>query len=325
MTVENTEKPAPTDTNQAQSAEGTGTPPPANTAAPAPGTPPAAPATTQQPGQQNSGRYVPDAEFKRIKDEAARKGRAALAKKYGFASVDELDAFLASAKGKNGAPPPSNTTPPAAKGAKPAPQQKAAEGGDAEGAEGEDTATAGDTSTRGADSGNSRQDKSGELAQRVAKAERKAALAIRDLKAERMQHALEKEAWRAGVQDTDYAIHLFKRHLSSLTEEEAVKVDPAGYFTELKTTHPYVFGTATVPATTTSHSNEAPDEGAAPPAAKGKAPNSSAAAPPPPQKKPTPAPQKSVMDMSAEEYAEWKKSRGLDANALSSIPQKRSH
>lgn len=52
---------------------------------------------------------------------------------------------------------------------------------------------------------------------------------------------LRSSAIGAGVRDVDYALHLFKRHISGLTEEQLEALDEGAFFAGLKSKYGYIF------------------------------------------------------------------------------------
>lgn len=76
-------------------------------------------------------------------------------------------------------------------------------------------------------------------------------------------------AIRAGVQDVDYALQLFRRHIAKMTKAELSAFDEHAWFaTDLRKSHPYLYGTVTRPADTGPGAKDAPPPSAVtPPAA----------------------------------------------------------
>lgn len=77
-----------------------------------------------------------------------------------------------------------------------------------------------------------------------------------------MRMALERKAIRAGVSDIDYALFLLQQHVAGLTDEQVQAMggqfDEDKFFTELKTTRPYLFGEAQPRPATTGPANASP-------------------------------------------------------------------
>jgi hypothetical protein len=66
---------------------------------------------------------------------------------------------------------------------------------------------------------------------------------------------LERIAAKAGVKDTDYAIHLYTQHCQGKSEDELSKMDEDKFFQGLRQSHAYIFGETVVPATTGTAGN----------------------------------------------------------------------
>lgn len=107
-------------------------------------------------------------------------------------------------------------------------------------------------------------------------AQRRAKQVQAELDSEQAERQLEKIAVGAGVQDVDYAVHLYHRHCAAQTSgkspEEVVKVlaamDEAKFFADLRPKHAHIFGAGAptvVPAdTSTGGGNRPPAPGAGP-------------------------------------------------------------
>lgn len=107
-------------------------------------------------------------------------------------------------------------------------------------------------------------------------AQRRAKVIQAELDSEQAERLLEKIAVAAGVQDVDYAVHLYNRHCAAQTSgkppEEVVKVlhgmDEAKFFADLRPKHAHIFGAGAptvVPAdTSTGGGNRPPAPGAGP-------------------------------------------------------------
>lgn len=72
-------------------------------------------------------------------------------------------------------------------------------------------------------------------------------------------------AHQAGVQDTDYALTLFKRSCTGKTAEQLAQFDEAAYFASLKKTHGYLFGAVPVVHVDANTSVDAGADKASPP------------------------------------------------------------
>lgn len=82
------------------------------------------------------------------------------------------------------------------------------------------------------------------------------------LDAKEAEMALREELYRAGVQDTDYALRLLTRQLEGKSEEEIGAFNRADFYAELRKEKPYLFGETVAPATTGTNGTKA--DGSAP-------------------------------------------------------------
>jgi len=84
-----------------------------------------------------------------------------------------------------------------------------------------------------------------------AKAEKEARLLQKKLDAQEAENELRIAATRAGVHDIPYAIHLLRQKLSKATPKELESFNEDAFFsTDLRNSHPYLYGVQTVPANT---------------------------------------------------------------------------
>jgi hypothetical protein len=135
-----------------------------------------------------------------------------------------------------------------------------------------------------------------------AAAERKARQLEKQREADRAEHELRIVAVSVGVKDIDYALTILKRQLAGMSQAELAKFDERKFFSDtLRKSHPYLYGEAVQPVTT-SPSSESKE------------------APPTPPNKPTPptAPPKDVRQMSRQEYDAYLRSKGLTPPHLGS-------
>lgn len=91
-------------------------------------------------------------------------------------------------------------------------------------------------------------------------AERRARQANAELEAERVRNELVRSAMMAGVQDVDYAVTLLERSIRGKDEAALSRegFDEAAFFTNLRQTHPYIFGEQVRPITTGTGAGGAP-------------------------------------------------------------------
>jgi hypothetical protein len=94
-------------------------------------------------------------------------------------------------------------------------------------------------------------DKQKQLNRAVARAERKAITAEKALANQETENELRLEAFKAGVQDVDYALVLLRRHLKGKPKEEIEAFKPEKYFqTTLRESSPHLYVVQVEPATT---------------------------------------------------------------------------
>lgn len=67
---------------------------------------------------------------------------------------------------------------------------------------------------------------------------------------EKVHRSLERIVTKMGCVDPEYAVELLSRHVTGMTEAEADKVDESAFFEGLKTSHPHLFSQAGKSATT---------------------------------------------------------------------------
>lgn len=84
-------------------------------------------------------------------------------------------------------------------------------------------------------------------------AERKKAQ--RKLQSQEAEYQLKYAATAAGIEDVDYAIHLVRKHIRSIAPEELPRFNASTYFSDLRKTHPHLFGVQVTPATTAPSSS----------------------------------------------------------------------
>lgn len=115
---------------------------------------------------------------------------------------------------------------------------------------------------------------SAKSSQRLKELEDIAARAERKLKAKAMEVAnlrtemeLAKTARKTGIVDEDYAVHLLRQRINSMSADQVSKLDPVKFFEGLRNTHGYLFGTAApvtqTPASTSPAGKPAPKTPAA--------------------------------------------------------------
>lgn len=189
--------------------------------------------TEEQPGAGPTSRKkvisMPSDEVAKIRREERLKGKklaqsefAITAKKLGFASVEEMTE--AAKRGKKATP--------AAQPAKPKPTQAKVEREKQEWEEERKRLL--------------RRSAISEKARRQAQRERDQAVVDSELRV---------AAIRAGVQDTDYALHLLRRDMKGKTAKDLESFDEEKFFVGLKKSHPSLFAVETRPATTGNGSN----------------------------------------------------------------------
>lgn len=82
----------------------------------------------------------------------------------------------------------------------------------------------------------------------LAEKKRREALSTND--SLRAEMALREAALRAGVEDTEYALHLLRQHLGTLSPADMQSFDENGFFAGLKKTRPHLFNVQQQPANT---------------------------------------------------------------------------
>lgn len=80
----------------------------------------------------------------------------------------------------------------------------------------------------------------------------------RELDAREAEMGLRQSAALAGVRDIDYAITLLERHISGKDEAALAEFDERAYFSQLRASHPYLFGETVVAATAGNAAAAAP-------------------------------------------------------------------
>jgi hypothetical protein len=81
----------------------------------------------------------------------------------------------------------------------------------------------------------------------------------KQLDAVQAENTLRLAAAKAGVQDVDYALHLLRIKLTNKSEEDLSKFDENTFFsTELRASHPYLYGVEVRPASTATATEAAP-------------------------------------------------------------------
>jgi len=246
-------------------------------AAPDPASAPAEPLPQgMAPGKDGRVQVLSQSAFKRLKDEARDKGRkealSTFAKDAGFTNVDDLQKALAGLKN-----PPAPVTPEARPPAEATNTPKTGDKWDRERVQ--------------------LQRQIDDLSRRV-KTETEGRKEIqRQLDAKEAEMELRESAVINGIKDPDYAIRLLTRALESKSEEELAKFDHGKFFSELRSSHPYLFNEVVKPATT--------GNGAGAPAAPKPAEAAAAAAQ---------AGKVDATKMTAEEYRAHLAKRGLAIN-----------
>lgn len=210
------------------------------------------PGVTETPANDSSEKTysVPHSAFETIKETARAKGRteaeaafAAKLESLGISDVKTIDDAIA--KLKAAAPPketPPKEDPPKVDSKKADPKKDDADAGKKTG-DGATLKRLVDAEKQAATEKAKRERAEADAAAAVKAAEDRAAEATARAK-------LEVVAVRAGVTDPEYAITLLGRHVATLSEEDAAKFDPKSFFTDLKDTHPVLFGTAPTKVTT---------------------------------------------------------------------------
>lgn len=190
-----------------------------------------------------------------LKRAEQRRGADALARKYGYENAAAMDAALAG----GGAPSKPAARTPAAPPPKPATQPGAGDEPPLTAQERRELAEL--------------REKNKRLADEKAKSDRIARESRRKQEHAEVESALKVQAHRAGIEDVDYALTLYSRHIAGKSEAELKRIDSKAYFAGLKTTHPHLFITPATPAAPkepiTTGTGGKTDEGAAAPATPG--------------------------------------------------------
>lgn len=271
-------------------------------------TPEAAPlAADAAPPPRRNVHTLTDSQFSKLKREAGDAEARRIAKRAGFESPAEMEAFLAKARADAAAAAANETqkpTPakPAAKPTEPKPTTKA-EGAPA--GEGDEP--------RAIPMQSPDAERANQLRIERARLEKANRLLRRDLAAREGEFELHKAALRAGIlreEDSDYAMHLLKRHLGGLDEAGADAFDPDAFFAGLKKSNPYLFGVQQVAGSNTPGS--AP--GVTTPATLAAAQAARAGAPPAPTKEHTQEASATkrfdAMNATEEEFQTYARSKG---------------
>lgn len=140
----------------------------------------------------------------------------------------------------------------------------------------------------------------GEMSKKARTEERRRKDVQRSKDALEARIALERVAIQKGIKDPEYAIHLYTKHIEGKTDEELAKLDESAFFDGLRTSHAYLFGETTVPATTGTGGNNPP----APPKPGNAAANAAANG------------QVDAMKMDRKQYEEHLKKRNINPHAL---------
>lgn len=114
---------------------------------------------------------------------------------------------------------------------------------------------------------------------------------IQALNDKQFEAALTTDALRAGINDTDYALSLYRRRVLDAKEKGEAFPEPAAYFASLRDAKPFLFSSAAPPVVPTVAPTTAPAESAAPGGEPPK-PTTPGASPPP----------KTADDMTGEEF-----------------------
>jgi hypothetical protein len=209
------------------------------------------PTTTQgqgqkQPDNANGGQQggnvvtLPTKAMAALKREERLKGQRELAKRLGFASVEDMEASFAA---KRNEPKPAAQTE-----TKPSQTQQNHQ---------RQTAKPEQKPGQQAQAGRADEDKIKRLAREKAKAEREAREARREALAAQAEAELRIAASNCGIRDVDYALHLVRTRTKGLTEEQLRKFDEVTFFNNLRTEAPYIFRETVVPAQTGVSENAA--------------------------------------------------------------------
>lgn len=218
--------------------------------------PPASQATGQQqsqPAQQRDGDYgtsgggrnltIPQHAMKRIKEEerkrGAREAQEALAKELGFSSIEEMKTYRRehAQQSQRAQEQPQRT-----QGQQPQ----------------RDTRSERREQNRW-ERDRQRLDREREaLARKLAHEAQQRRALQQALDAKDAEMSLREVAVAKGIRDIDYAVRLLTRHLEGKEEAELQAFDEGKFFDDLRSTHPYLFGEVTKPATTGTGTGNAP-------------------------------------------------------------------
>lgn len=166
-----------------------------------------------------------------LKREERLKGQRELAKRLGFATIEEMEASFAAKRAEK---PTTTTEAKPSQSAQnhqrqtPKPEQK------------------------NATQPNARVDdeKIKRLAREKAKAEREAREARREALAAQAEAELRIAASNCGIRDVDYALHLVRTRTKGMSEDQLRKFDEIAFFNNLRTEAPYIFRETVMPAQT---------------------------------------------------------------------------
>lgn len=139
------------------------------------------------------------------------------------------------------------------------------------------------------------------LSKQLADEQKRRRNAERKADAQEAKANLERIANRQGIQDTEYAIHLFNQHHAGMSVEDLEKVDELQFFQGLRAKHGYLFGERVVPATT----------GTA-----GGVPGANAMSPGQVSTTAASTGKVDVRKMTKQQYTEYMRARGLDINSV---------
>jgi hypothetical protein len=165
-------------------------------------------------------------QLKKRLDDQGRRAQEKLAKELGFASVEAMRASVAK-NAKKAAP---------AASAKPAGKPAAST---------EEVPPAAEA-PGGKSSKSSR--KAEQFRQNWLETRREAKALREQLEAKEVEMKLREAAMRVGITDTDFALTLFDRHLSGLSEEQTTSFDERAFFEGLRAERPYLFANTATPA-----------------------------------------------------------------------------
>lgn len=251
---------------------------------------------TAQPEQtqRGNGQWVPGDAFAKIKRDAESRGekraKDALAqqlKQAGFSTVDEMLAAVAKAKNVKDQRPQK----PQSQAQKSQPQKSKSNSPQQQARHPEQL------SPRQAD----------KLHQRLSSLERKAlderrkrVELQRELDKRQAEMALREAAAKAGVRDIGYALHLLRDHLSGMPQQDLASFEEGKFFEGLRQSHPYLYGETVRPATTGTGGAPAHPSSPRPDVATQAATNGK---------------RTDATKLSAQEYQDLLRARGLDSMA----------